>query len=396
MDDAPCTFTRAESDGGNLTIDTVGLADAGQRELQMVDVPELLAPVAERFLAELGTYATRKKALEADETIGVPTHFGANFARLVERGPSLRVVDVMEDAPTDAAPRLVLATELFEEAFQRYQRGEMQVAAQLLDTSIETYPGSSGRPDLGSNVNNENFRAYLLLYSLTGDAAHLERALERSASFQIEQLGAPAEMLAGRLGDAEKVSAQVELVRKVRLGVWDRMLEESPEAVEPEVAPMPQPQLHTNAEGGLDTALSLVPTAWAEAFYQGVGRAAVEHEDAVDLVTEILVSHRDSLAALVGKLREGAMLWGTTEMDRGPLPPPMDRSSGLEHLITGVLAQIGLLAEIGLDAEARRAWFGLDAGAGPSDADRARVGDAMAERERTLVAIVRAAQQPPG
>lgn len=403
MPEAPCTYRRSDSADGQLTVETVGLEDEGHRELQMVSVPEELAPVAERYLGELAFYATQKQAIAVDETIGVPTHFGANFARLIEgesiadtRDAPLRVVDVMEDAPDDAAPSLVLATELFEEAFQRYQRGEMQTAAQLLQASIDCYPGSESSSDLGVNFNNENYRAHLLLYTLSKDPQHLERALLRSANFQLQQLGAPIAILEKLLGDRERLREQAELIRRVRLATWDHIVEENPEGMEHPVAPLPQPQLHTDAGGGLLTALSVVPTSWADTFYRGPGRLAVESEEALDLVVDVLARYRESLPRLVSKIDEASTLWGATEMERGPLPPPLDRAAGFEYLITAILAEIGALAAVGLDAARRRAWFEIDEGEAPSDEDRERVATFMRDAEKQLVDIIAASRRAGG
>lgn len=407
MPEAPCTYRRSESVDGFLTVETVGLTEAGHRELQMIAVPEALVPVAERYLGELAFYATQKKAIEPDETIGVPTHFGANFARLIEgrsigdaigdaEAAPLRVIDVMDDAPEEAAPMLVLATELFEEAFQRYQRGEMQTAVQLLHTSIDTYPGSESARDLGVNFNNENFRSHLLLYTLSQDPQHLDHALRRSANFQLQQLGAPLELLQKLLSDPERLREQADLVRKVRLATWDHMTEENPEGLSHPVAPLPQPHLHTGPDGALLTALSVVPMEWADTFYRGPGRRAVEAEDALDLVVDVLSRYRDSMPQLVVKVHDGAMMWSATEAERGPLPPPLDRAAGVEHLITSILAEIGLLATAGLSPQQRRAWFELDEGSSPSEEDRARVSAFMQKAEAQLVEIVRASQQAAG
>lgn len=387
----PCTFARGEIQDGAMSIATVGLSQHDQPELHMRAVPEMLAPVAERFLGQLAMYATQK-GVKAGETIGVPTHFGANFTRLVggEGDTALTAVDVMEDCDESGPPLLVLATELFEEAFRRYQQGEMQVAAQLLQTSLELYPGRPGVQDLGPNVNTENFRAYLLYFSLTQDEQHLSAALERSVSYQIEQLGAPLAILSKLLGDPERVRSQAELILKVRLATWDHMLEETPEAIESPVAPLPQPHLHTNVEGGLDTALSLVPVSFADYFYRGAGRDAVEGEDALALLVDAIAAHREAIGGLVTCTQGATMMWGATEMERQAMPAPMDKATGLEAIIMGVLAQVGLLAGAGLDADARRRWFGL--GGAASEDEQGKVSAFVAEREQELVEIVRQAQ----
>jgi hypothetical protein len=336
---------------GLLRIHTRGLAEVADVELELVGIPQSHGDDAIGVLLAVAQAVSARGARpEPEERAAVDMSASSLVVGFVdsEHGEGfLRVVDPF-DLDDPETPLAAFGSVAIERALGLLEPEEGAEADPLgaeatLRASIGAFPGDPAHRDRsfeGLRFNTENHLAYALLAQLDEDDADAmyRRALERSAAYELSELGCTLEELRGRSPQELEVMARAILSENLARP----MLEELSESTRLFVSPIWEPE----AEGTRATRRACVlPKAFEGHYYAGATRSFLEErgpELAASLFASLLSSPVDALTAV----RQVRALY---QHEQAPSLPIELGYEAPMNLLSLVLAEIARRHRAGLD-----------------------------------------------
>lgn len=336
---------------GLMRIHTRGLAEVAGVELELVGIPQSHGDDAIGvLLAVAQAVAGRGARPEPEERAAVDMSASSLVVGFVdsEYGEGyLRVVDPF-DLDDPESPLAALGSVAIERALGLLEPEEGTEpdplgAEAILRASIGAFPGDPAHRDRsleGLRFNTENHLAYALLAQLDEDDADgmYQKALERSAAYELSELGAPLEELRGRSPQELEIMARAILSENLSRP----MLEELSESTRLFVSPIWEPE----AEGTRATRRACVlPKAFEGHYYAGATRGFLEArgpELAASLYTSLLGTPSLALTAV----RHVRALY---QHDQAPSLPIELAYEAPMNLVSLLLAEVGRRHRAGLD-----------------------------------------------
>jgi tetratricopeptide (TPR) repeat protein len=336
---------------GLLRIHTRGLAEVAGVELELVGIPQSHGDDAIGvLLAVAQALSARGAPPEPEERAAVDMSASSLVVGFVdsEHGEGyLRVVDPF-DLDDPESPLAALGTVAIERAISLLEPEEGTEpdplgAEAILRASIGAFPGDPANRDRsleGLRFNTENHLAYALLAQLDEDDADgmYQKALERSAAYELSELGSTLDALEGRS------PAELEIMARAILSenLARPMLEDLSESTRLFVSPIWEPE----AEGTRATRrASVLPKAFERHYYDGEARRFLEArgpELAASLYTSLLRSPAFALTAV----RQVRAIY---QHDQAPSLPIEIAYEAPMNLLSLLLAEIGRRHRAGLD-----------------------------------------------
>ncbi len=336
---------------GLLRVHTRGLTEVAGVELELVGIPQSHGDDAIGvLLAVAQAVAGRGARPEPEERAAVDMSASSIVVGFVdsERGEGfLRVVDPF-DLDDPETPLAAFGSVAIERALGLLEPEEGTEpdplgAEAILRASIGAFPGDPAHRDRsleGLRFNTENHLAYALLAELDEDDADAmyQRALERSAAYELSELGATLDEL--RAPSAQELEIMARAILSENLS--RSSLEELSESTRLFVSPIWEPE----AEGTRATRRACVlPKAFERHYYAGPTRSFLEArgpELAAALYGQLLGSPAFALTAV----RKVRALYQHEQAPSLPIElgyePPM-------NLLSLLLAEIGRRHRAGLD-----------------------------------------------
>jgi hypothetical protein len=212
-------------EAGHYRMWTQGLSARGQPELEMVKVPEAHARDAGAILNAVANYLVndlpKGRSLKDGESLAVSAGqilvpLRARSSTLPEGSRGFRLLDFSGESLEMMASQAIATVKVAKAwlSMTAESGSDHESALALIDDAIALWPGDpefrERRGPAGATLNYENYLAYLTKAALMEDDAEADNAyreaLQRSALYELEELGVKPERLKG-LGEAELEAA---------------------------------------------------------------------------------------------------------------------------------------------------------------------------------------------